>query len=144
MKNVSNAKKSNSLRVVVDTNVIVSALVFGGKPLQLIETLLELGTIVISPELISEARRIIHSKFPSFIEELKRFEGLAKRDGLTVLLGGFHVVVSRDPDDDMVIETALAGKCQYIISGDKDLLLIKNYRGIKILKPSEFLKHFAN
>lgn len=139
---MSNAKKSSSLRVVVDTNVIVSALVFGGAPLRTIETLLELGTIVISPELITETRRIINAKFPSFSEELKRFEGLAKRDGLRVLLGGHNVVVSRDPDDNMVIETALAGKCQYIVSGDKDLLVIKDYQDIKILNPSEFLKKF--
>lgn len=141
MKNVSNAKNSSSLRVVVDTNVIVSALVFGGAPLKAIRALLKHGTIVISSELMSETKRIIHAKFPAFLKELEQFQRLAKRDGLTVLLGDHEVVVSRDPDDDMVIETALSGGCQYIVSGDKDLLVLENYHGIKIVTPAEFMKN---
>ena len=82
----------------------------------------------------------MYTKFPIFIQEFERFERLAKRDGLRVLLGDHDVVASRDPDDDMIIETALAGHCQYIVSGDKDLLVLKNYQDIAIVTPAEFLQ----
>ncbi|MDI6689943.1 MAG: putative toxin-antitoxin system toxin component, PIN family [Actinomycetota bacterium] len=45
----------------------------------------------------------------------------------------------RDPEDDKFIDVALAAKADYLVTGDKDLLVLKNYRGVKILKPKEFL-----
>ncbi len=46
--------------------------------------------------------------------------------------------VSRDPDDDNILATAVAGNCECIITGDKDLLVLKQFEGIKILSPREF------
>ncbi len=138
-----NAKNSN-LRVVVDTNIIISALVFGGIPQRVMNTVLECGTLIVSPEILTKAHRIIRTKFPDFISDLKRFEVLAKRDGQKVFLGSHDIVVSRDPDDDMVIETALIGNCQYIVSGDKDLLVLGRYKDIRIITPTEFMKQFSS
>ena len=132
--------KNNSLRVVVDTNVLVSALVFGGVPRKVMEILIEEATVVTSPEILTELRRIVHAKFPAFLEDLQRLEQLLKRDGVQVVLGDTHVTASRDPDDNKVIETAIAGACSYIISGDKDLLDLKQYEDIQIVTPANFLE----
>lgn len=52
--------------------------------------------------------------------------------------------VSRDPDDDKFIATALAAKCKLIVSGDKDLLTIDGYFGIEIIKPNEFVNKYIS
>ncbi len=134
-------KNSQSLRVVIDTNVLVSALVFGGKPRAVVELLADSIIVVISQEIVTELRRIIHSKFPNFAEDLLRLEKLLERDAHLVELGSVQVTTSRDPDDDKFIETAVAGNCQYIISGDKDLLDIGLYKDIQIVKPAAFLQY---
>ena len=48
--------------------------------------------------------------------------------------------VSRDPEDNMVLECAIEARAQYIVSGDKDLLVLKEFRGVQIVRASEFLK----
>ncbi|HTE57914.1 MAG TPA: putative toxin-antitoxin system toxin component, PIN family [Verrucomicrobiae bacterium] len=128
-------------RVVVDTNVLISALVFGGKPRLVIDLLSE-GAFdaVVSVEILTELKRKILSKFPAFAKELKQLEKLLERDARTVKLGSIQVTICRDPDDNIFLETAVLGNCQYIVSGDKDLLVLESYKGIKVLKPAEFLE----
>jgi putative PIN family toxin of toxin-antitoxin system len=136
-------KSSKSHRVVVDTNVLVSALVFGGNPRIVIELLTDSIIVVVSQEIITELRRIIHSKFPAFDEDLLRLEKLLERDAEVAVLGNLQVTVSRDPDDNAILETALAGNCQFVVSGDKDLLDIGSYQGIQIMSPTTFLQYIG-
>jgi putative PIN family toxin of toxin-antitoxin system len=133
-------KSTKSPKVVLDTNVLISALVFGGKPREVTELLVDTIIVVYSQEILTELRRIILLKFPAFSEDLQRLEKLLERDALRVELGSTLVTVSRDPDDNKFIETALIGGCQYIVSGDEDLLVIKKFKNIQILKPADFLK----
>ena len=128
-----------NLKVVLDTNVLVSALVFGGKPQVVIKWLVENGSIYISQDILTETRRIIHAKFPNFLIDFTRLEKLLERDVLWVVLGSIKVNICQDPDDNMIIETALLGQCSYIVSGDDDLLVLKNYQNIQIETPSHFL-----
>jgi putative PIN family toxin of toxin-antitoxin system len=70
------------------------------------------------------------------------------RDAVLLLESRFEIVepatldkpVSRDPDDDLVLAAALGGNCDCMISGDKDLLVLKHYRQVPILSPAEFWK----
>ena len=130
---------NQNLRVVLDSNVLLSALVYGGTPRKVIEWLLKNATIIYCTEIITEMRRIVSAKFPDFTTELLMLEKLLERDAIRVEIGTVTVTVSRDPDDNAIIEAALAGQCHYIISGDKDLLVLGSYSGIKIVKPTEFL-----
>jgi len=128
-------------RVVVDTSVLISALVFGGKPRLVIDLLSEDAIdAVVSVEILTELKRKVLSKFPAFAKELKQLEKLLERDARTVKLGSIQVTICRDPDDNKFLETAVLGHCQYIVSGDKDLLTLETYEGVKILKPAEFLE----
>jgi uncharacterized protein len=119
---------------------LISALVFGGKPRAVTDWLIENGTTILSQEILTEVRRIIDAKFPYSLGDLARLEKLLERDAIIVKLGSVQVTICRDPDDNKVIETALAGKCQYIVTGDKDLLVLQAYEGVKILKPTELLQ----
>ncbi len=135
----------NKPRIVLDTNVIVSAIVFGGEPRQILDLLAENTIIVvIAEELLTELRRKINTKFPDFITDLEAVEKLLKRDAILVKLGAIRINASRDPDDDKFIETAFLGNCEYVISGDKDLLAIGSYQNIKIIKPAEFFNLIEN
>ncbi|MBR3355647.1 MAG: putative toxin-antitoxin system toxin component, PIN family [Oscillospiraceae bacterium] len=58
---------------------------------------------------------------------------------VSVIEPSSHVRVCRDPDDNKFIECALDGQCNYIVSGDKDLLDIRHYKNIRIITVSEFL-----
>jgi putative PIN family toxin of toxin-antitoxin system len=128
------------MRVVIDTNVFISAIVFGGKPRRVINLVADDSvTLIMAEAIITEIRRIIVSKFPNFLEDLMRVEKLLEQDAEWVKLGFNTERITRDPNDDKFIETALIGSCHYIISGDKDLLDLKEYMGIKILSPAGFL-----
>jgi putative PIN family toxin of toxin-antitoxin system len=130
-------------RVVLDTNVLLSALVFGGKPRQVIELLArDLIDVVISEEILTEMRRHVTNKFPTFADDLVKFEILLEQDAELAKLGSITITVCRDPDDNRIIETAVLWSCSYIVSGDKDLLVLESYKNIQILKPAEFLNQF--
>ena len=127
-------------RVVIDTNVWISGLVFGGAP----GTVLQLFVggdiiVVISEELLSELRRKIIQKFPLFIPKLGLLEASIREDATMVALGSVTIKESRDADDNKVLETAVIGGCRHVISGDKDLLAVESYQDIQIVAPMEFL-----
>ncbi len=109
-------------------------------PAKVIELFVNGDVILItSEENISELRRKIYHKFPLFVPQLPILEASIKDLAVMVKLGVYKVSASRDIDDNKFIEAALTGDAKYIISGDKDLLVLKNYEGIEILKPVDFL-----
>jgi len=129
------------IRVVIDTNVWLSALIFGGKPRQVVELFIfGLIAVVISEEIFTAMRRKVRQKFPEFISDLKKMELLIRADAEIVLLGEITINISRDPNDNHILETAILGNCTHIITGDKDLRDINKYKKLKIVTPSEFLE----
>jgi len=133
------------IKVVVDTNVFVSSF-FGGNPRKIID-LWKTGAIslCLSREIIAE-----------YVEVLERM-GLENEQELRELLDlfarGLHVVftaqpptlhvIDKDPDDNKFIECAVALKAAAVISGDKAVLEVKNYMGIQIMTPKDFLLQFS-
>lgn len=143
----------NNYRIVIDTNVFISSIVFGSKPRELIDLIAndvltlvanDVLTLVIAQDLLTEIRRIIVAKFPSFLTDFLKVEKLLESDTILIQLGDITVSVSRDPDDNKFIEAALIGDCNYLVSGDKDLLDLEKYRGVKIVSVSEFLQLISN
>lgn len=132
---------SQKIRIVIDTNVWLSGLVFGGQPGRVLQLFVEdRATVVVSEELLSELRRKISVKFPLYAPQLDSLEASLRLDAEMVGLGNYTISISRDPDDNKFIETAVAGNCQYIVSGDKDLLEIKAYQDVRIVTPAAFLQ----
>ncbi len=128
------------MRIVIDTNVIASAIFFGGRPKKLLELLVshKLEAFA-SPEIILEYRETIEelcSRYPTKPEILP----------LTTIITAMHIIepvsnieICRDPDDNKFIECANDADCIYIVSGDKDLLSLEHYNDIKIVTVAEFL-----
>jgi len=133
------------MRVTVDTNLVVSAFLWGGNPRRVLDAASD-GVIDIftSRDLISELddvlrrdrfRQRIEAAHSSVDEIVDQYIALVN----LIEVHEIDPVVLRDPDDDAVIACALSGECELIISGDKDLLDLQEYRGIRILNATEFL-----
>jgi uncharacterized protein len=128
------------VRVVIDSNVWISALVFGGKPRRIFERVVADGwTIVVSEEIFTEVRRVLAAKFDDFAEDFESFQAVMQPNIIKAKLGSIRLAVSRDEDDNRVIETAVIGDASHIITGDKDLLVLSRYNQIDIVTPAEFL-----
>jgi uncharacterized protein len=128
-------------QVVIDSNVWISGLIFGGTPKKVIKQFIDGGIIVvIAEELLSELRRKVILRFPLFEPNLALLEASIRENAVLVQLGTVQVTVSRDADDNKFIETAVVGGADYIVSGDKDLLVLGSYEHIQILKPTDFLE----
>lgn len=129
------------MRVVIDTNVFVSSF-FGGLPRKIVD-LWKQGDITwcISRDILNEYMAVLVRlglTGENETAELLRLFG----KGANVLFAAHPPalkIVQRDPDDDKFIECAMALKAQYVITGDKDLLVIKDYAGLAIRTPREFL-----
>ena len=128
------------MRIVIDTNVLASAVFFGGKPYQLLQYIMESRVnVVASKEIVDEYEEIVlrlKQKYPAFNTKIPLQDLLARFEIIRV---SSEVHVSRDPDDDKFLSCAVDGKCLYIVSGDNDLLSIGSYEGIEILTVSDFL-----
>jgi putative PIN family toxin of toxin-antitoxin system len=131
-------------RVVADTNIYVSALMFAGLPGALLNLgLLQALTLVISPPLLDELEDKLRVKFGVTAKDAATIR--AKLEGTADVVTPAFVldVVKDDPDDNRVLECALAGKADYIVSGDRHLLKLKAHAGIPILTARQFLDAVA-
>lgn len=129
------------MRIVADTNVLVSAVVFGGMPGKIIEMAAarELH-LVISSALLAELRRVLRDKFEFSEDALYLTETLLRRAGVVVEPSGSPLtVVTDDPDDNRVLEAAVEGGADAIVSGDRHLLALQQFREIPIMSPRRFL-----
>ena len=130
------------MKVVVDTNVVISGVFFGGMPSRVLEAWRDgESDLVVSPEVLEEYRRVgeeLTARFPGV--SLAPFLALLVMNAEIVEAPGLSGQVSRDRDDDKFIACALAANCQTIISGDKDLLEVTGYQGLKVVAPREFLE----
>lgn len=132
-------------KVVLDTNVIISALGWRGNARKVLEKCLGGGLILLeSPEMLKETKAVLdRSKF-NFIPPDKKRE-IHKQLAAIAEMQHPRIkprVVKQDPADDKFLWCALAGGAKIIVSGDEHLLALKKYRGIKILTPKEFLDLF--
>lgn len=133
------------MRVVIDSNVWISSIVFGGNSRKILETASRDGwTIVMSEEILTEIRRILSKKFANFTVYFEGVYAALSPRIIKVPLGKLRIKASRDEDDNRVLETAVIGKASHIISGDKDLLVLGKYRTIKIVNPKSFLELVYN
>ena len=130
------------VRCVFDTNVIVSALLFeSSKPARALQYMLANGSVLMSLELLEELNEVLRR------ERFNRYVTREEREAFLVALVARAVLVEitetvqacRDPKDDKILELALNGEAQYIISGDQDLLVLHPFRNMPIVTVDEFL-----
>ena len=130
-------------RVVLDTNIIISALLFGGKPRQILQFVIERRLhSVTSPALLSELSEILAKKFLFPKNKLLMVERKVKKIS-SVVYPSEIITILRDKPDNRVLETAHTGECGYVITGDKQLLKLRVFRDIGIVTPEQFLRTFV-
>jgi len=129
-------------RVVNDTNIWLSALYFSGKPAKvvyLIEN--KVITSVTSNFILEETKEkmVVDFKTPSYAANAT-IAYIASMSEIVSLKGKDFGL--RDPADNQVLETAVVGKCKFLITGDKDLLAVGKYNHVNIVQPAQFLSAF--
>lgn len=127
------------MRLVFDTNVLVAAVVASGVCRDLVEYCAEHHDLVTSDFIMGELREKLTRKFrlsPDVVEGvLASFEARMH----VVAPAALDPPRCRDPDDDWVFATAVAGECECVVTGDGDLLHLEEHAGIRILRPRAFL-----
>ena len=128
------------MRILLDTNVIISALLFGGKPRTMLQSVIKKQHVAVtSPVLLSELSDVLRKKFGFTKEKIAAVDQQLRKQ-CQVVFPTETIDVLSDMPDNRVLEAAVEGECEMIVTGDTDLLVLKKYRAIRILTPDEFLK----
>jgi putative PIN family toxin of toxin-antitoxin system len=129
-----------TLGVVLDTNVLVSALGFGGPPLDVLSrTFDDEVRLLASAATLEELERVTHyDRLPFTEADRAQYLAILRRE-VDVVDPDSSVEVARDSDDDRFLDVALEGDADYPVSGDDDLLSLDTYEGTAVVTPDEFL-----
>ncbi len=131
------------MRIVIDTNVLISGVFFGGFPRKILSAVVgQKITACATAEIISEYEEIVH-------EMITKKQGHINKAILSPLIRTMeiiepitHVEICRDPDDNKFLECAKDSHALYIISGDKDLLVIRQFGNIQIVTAKDFCQKY--
>lgn len=128
------------MKVVFDTNVLVSALVFpGGRGEEALQRILEeRDELFFSPAIVDELLGVLARKFARDAEELAR-AAVFLGEVATLVKPARRVRVLKDAPDNRILECAVASGADSIVTGDRALLALREYSGVRILRLSEYL-----
>jgi putative PIN family toxin of toxin-antitoxin system len=134
------------LKVVLDTNVLISAILFGGKPRQILEKAIrgEIG-LCISEPILEELKGVLQrSKFGYSSEMIQVI--LTELTGISNFVNPPESinVVSEDPEDNRILECAVEADANYIVTGDFHLLKLSRYRHIEVVNAVAFLEKLSS
>ncbi|MGH8209910.1 MAG: putative toxin-antitoxin system toxin component, PIN family [Steroidobacteraceae bacterium] len=128
------------VRVVPDTNILISALMFGGLPGTFLDlAFLQSFQLVTSSILLDELDEKLRLKFKVAPADADFIRARLEKSAILVTPDVSLAVIKDDPDDDRVLECAIAGKADYVVSGDRHLLTLGAYEGIPILSVRRFM-----
>ncbi len=131
------------MKIVIDTNVLISGVFFGGFPRKILAS-------IVNQKIIACATTEIINEYEEIVQEMiDRKQGHINKSILSPLIRVMeiinpisHIEVCRDPDDNKFLECAKDSNALYIVSGDKDLLVIKEYENIQIVTAKDFCEKF--
>ncbi|WP_035990706.1 putative toxin-antitoxin system toxin component, PIN family [Leptolyngbya sp. KIOST-1] len=132
-----------NLRVVVDTNTLVSGvLIAASVPDLAVQRARALGILLFSTATFDELSQVIfRPKFDRYVSTNVRAEFIARIAETSEQINITEkIVVCRDPKDDQFIEVAINGNADWLITGDQDLLILRSFRGVEIVSPAQFLE----
>jgi putative PIN family toxin of toxin-antitoxin system len=133
------------MRAVLDTNVLISALLWRGIPHDcLLAAEAGMYELVLADAILQELQDKLVSKFRSTPDEADGVIGRLRRLATIAAIAGRSGWVPADPDDDMFIEAALGSQADAIVSGDRHLLELGTVAGVRILSPHEFLDRLTS
>lgn len=126
------------MRLVLDTNVLIAALITRGDCADLLEHCVANHSLVTSEFILGELREHLVGKFKFAASEADEAVALLQSQMTRVMPAELPHSVCRDMSDEQIIGTAIAGNAQCIVTGDKDLLVLQRYAAIEIVSPTDF------
>lgn len=128
------------LKVVLDTNVLISSIIFGGKPKQVVKLVLEKQIQgVTSKVLLAELSEVLTKKFHFDQAKINLLEKKIKK-AFILTQPSETINILKDEPDNRVLEAAAESDCDYIVTGDTELLTLGNFNGIEIVTTAKFLE----
>jgi putative PIN family toxin of toxin-antitoxin system len=129
------------MRIVLDTNIYISGILFGGNSKVIIDMILEgKFELFITEEIIKEINDVLlRPKFDFSPEIVRHLVSEIDLISKIVIPKIKHNIIERDFDDNIIIDCAIECNVDCIVTGDNDLLVIKKFKGIEILNPKDFL-----
>ncbi len=131
------------MTVVLDSNVWISALHFRGSPLAVLRNVYAWDRIAYCAEIKTEVQKTLVNRLRwtprNALIAMEQYLDLAVEIPITGAVSG----VCRDPKDDMILECAFSSQAELIVTGDKDLLVLEDYSGIRILTAHDYLISLA-
>lgn len=129
-----------SLKIVFDTNVLISAFVFEGRSAKVIEYCIANTEVFISGWILAELKEKLATKFKLTAHQIKAIEELLLSEFTVHAPATKLPKVCRDADDNNILQLAESIKANFIITGDTDLLTLKKFRSSQIVSPAKFLE----
>jgi uncharacterized protein len=128
------------IRVVADTNIFISALMVGGVPGSFLDLAFQGSFLLVtSPILLEELDEKLRMKFELSSSDADLVRSRLETISETISTTAALAVIKDDPDDDRVLECAIAGRADYIVSGDRHLLKLGSYKNIPIVTVRQFM-----
>ena len=139
---MNSAKNNPPLKVVFDTNVYISAILTAGTPRAILSESFrrEEIEVLVSEPILTEIERILRLKIRRSLEDVVTILIAVRQNSTLISSESELLVIAEDKADNRIIECAFQGKAQYVVSGDRHLLSLKEYQGMRILSPIEFLR----
>lgn len=132
------------MKIVLDTNVLIAAFISRGTCSELLEHCVRDHQLITSEFILREFHKNLTGKFGIPESDVAAAIDLIRTRFSVVTPEKLDRKVCRDPDDDFILGTALAGDCDCIVTGDKDLLDLGKFEQIDIVSPSGFWKYEVN
>ncbi|TSA25027.1 putative toxin-antitoxin system toxin component, PIN family [bacterium] len=130
------------MKIILDSNVIISALVTQGISSRVIDLCIDKHVIFTSSWILDGITRILSNKFKIESAKLARIRNFLKSATLTIEPKGKKPSQCRDEDDNNILHLAKHVHADLIITGDEDLLILKTYEDTKIITPRQFMEHY--
>jgi putative PIN family toxin of toxin-antitoxin system len=134
----------NRHRIVLDTNVIISAILFGGNPRRILDLVIS-GSVdcTLSLAILDELRDVLQRPKFGFSADLCLHITEELHSVCDIISPSVRVdAIRSDPDDNRILECAIEARAHYIVSGDPHLLELGAFKGIRIISPADYLKEF--
>jgi uncharacterized protein len=130
------------MKIVIDSNVFVSSFFWGGNPREVFERVINgFDELYITDEILKEIMSVMSgNKFDINKNEIEDYIKIIEKYSKNIVSRNIPESISRDKSDDKILQCGLDGNVDYIITGDKDLLVLKEYETIKIISPKDYLE----
>ncbi len=129
------------MRIVADTNLLISSIFWNGKPYYIVQLALNNSIeIITSSYILNETRRVLRNEFNLSEQEIDDIINCILRYATVIEPTEQVDVIKRDPADNHIIACALAAKADYVVTRDKDILDLHKYVMIRMITPEDFLE----